>query len=523
MNKETIHIRALLIGVILVLSSNSYAQKKDTNPNGYNKFYYENGQLSSEGNLKNGKPEGYWKNYYESGILKSEGNRLDHQLDSTWKFYSEEGILREEINYKSGLRNGVTNTYSKEGFLEVTTPYRDDAKHGIVFTYYTNGGIHSETPFDNGKENGIAYEFNPKGDIITMKTYQNGILTRQENINRRDKEGQKEGVWKDFYDDRVVKTEGRYRNDLKDGYWKEYSRKGELLQTLKYQDGELVTDAEELSDLDVKENYYEDSDGKLKFRGTYRNGKPHGTHLWYNEDGSIDSSKVYKDGHLIAEGRMDADGLRQGFWKEYYYPTGELKAEGEYKDGYRFNEWIYYFISGKMEQKGQYGEKEKPDGKWTWFYENTQLLREETFRNGKEHGWLIEYNDTGKVITRGEFVDGKEEGDWLYEIGDHLEQGKYEAGMRQGGWKHYYLSNGELRFEGEFFEDLPEGKHTWYFDSGRKMLEGNYVSGVQEGEWRRYYEDGTLMLSIDYQQGVEVKVDGLKIKEVKVEEEGGEG
>jgi hypothetical protein len=35
------------------------------NPNGYNKFYYDNGALSSEGTMKDGKPEGYWKNYHK--------------------------------------------------------------------------------------------------------------------------------------------------------------------------------------------------------------------------------------------------------------------------------------------------------------------------------------------------------------------------------------------------------------------------------------------------------------------------
>lgn len=523
MNKETAYRFLFALVLVLALAPEISAQKQVTDPNGYNRFYYENGNLSSEGNLRNGKPEGYWKNYYENGLLKSEGNRLNHELDSTWKFYSEEGILQEEINYLGGKRNGLTKIYSKEGFIESSVPYKDDRKNGVVLTYYTNGAIHTETPFENDKENGIAYEFSPKGEIITLRTFQNGILTRQENINRRDRDGQKEGVWKEFYDNRTVRTEGRYRNDLKDGYWKEYSLKGELLHTLKYKDGELVTDAEELSDLDVEEQFYENTDGKLRFRGTYRKGKPHGTHLWYNVDGSIDSAKIYKDGFLVAEGRVDLNGLRQGHWREYYYPGGELKAEGEYKDGYRYGEWVYYFISGKVEQQGRYGDNEQADGKWKWFYENSQLLREETFRKGKEHGWLIEYNDTGKVITQGEYVDGREEGDWMYEIGDHREEGKYEYGMKQGIWKHYYTSNGELRFEGDFFEDQPQGKHTWYYDNGKKMLEGHYVSGIQEGDWRRYYPDGTIMLTIDYRQGREVKVDGYKVKEpTPPKDDGGE-
>ena len=59
-----------------------------TNPNGLNKFYYDNGALSSEGFMKEGKPDGYWKNYYKNGKIKIEGNRKFFLLDSLWKFLS---------------------------------------------------------------------------------------------------------------------------------------------------------------------------------------------------------------------------------------------------------------------------------------------------------------------------------------------------------------------------------------------------------------------------------------------------
>lgn len=57
--------------------------------NGFNKFYYASGNISSEGTMQDGKPNGYWKTYYENGNLKSEGNRKNFALDSTWKFYSD--------------------------------------------------------------------------------------------------------------------------------------------------------------------------------------------------------------------------------------------------------------------------------------------------------------------------------------------------------------------------------------------------------------------------------------------------
>ena len=53
-----------------ILSLVYFSINAQTNPNGHNKFYYDNGALSSEGNMKDGKPDGYWKNYYKNGKVK---------------------------------------------------------------------------------------------------------------------------------------------------------------------------------------------------------------------------------------------------------------------------------------------------------------------------------------------------------------------------------------------------------------------------------------------------------------------
>ena len=55
---------------MFMMATNIRAQKKQVNPNGYNKFYYPNGQISSEGMMRNGKPDGYWITYYVTGIKK---------------------------------------------------------------------------------------------------------------------------------------------------------------------------------------------------------------------------------------------------------------------------------------------------------------------------------------------------------------------------------------------------------------------------------------------------------------------
>ena len=44
------------------------------------KFYYDNGQLSCSGNFKDGEPDGLFKHYYENGQLESSRNYKDGKL-----------------------------------------------------------------------------------------------------------------------------------------------------------------------------------------------------------------------------------------------------------------------------------------------------------------------------------------------------------------------------------------------------------------------------------------------------------
>jgi antitoxin component YwqK of YwqJK toxin-antitoxin module len=123
----------------------------------------------------------------------------------------------------------------------------------------------------------------------------------------------------------------------------------------------------------------------------------------------------------------------------------------------------------------------------------------------------VEYSDTGKVLAKGEFLDGLEEGEWYYYVGDHREEGNYEGGYQTGVWKHYY-DNDKLRFEGTYIDGEPDGKHTYYHRNGNKMIQGSYIMGKKEGEWKRFNEYNEVIFVIEYEDGNEVRVDGIKIK-----------
>jgi YD repeat-containing protein len=508
-------LKRVFLGIVAFLFFH-IGQSQETDSTGYTEFRYDNGIISSEGYFKNGNPNGYWKTYYPNGNLKSKGNRKNFKLDSLWRFYREDGALEQEINYTDGKRNGYTYNYNEEGLLVSKIPYDDDVKQGWATFYFPERrNKQYEKKFVDGKVEGEAYEYSKDRRVIAILKYEKGFLQDRFEINRYNPKKKKTGLWITYHDDieetkKVKQLEGRYVNGLKNGYFREYDRNGELLSTTKYVNGEVVKNAEELMNVEVKQTFHDNA--QVEWERTYLNGKPHGVWKKFNDSGQVISGKIYDKGNLLGEGIIDDEGLKQGPWKEYYQ-TGELRAEGEYLDGARYKKWKFYFKDGSIEQHGAYLAGGKPHGMWKWYYEDGDILREEYFRNGKEDGEILEYDEDGNVVVKGYYINGLEDGEWTIISGKYKEVGKFIEGMRYGEWKHYYLDTEELAFEGSFIDGLPDGKHTYYYDNGKKMLQGKYQAGLKEGVWKRFNRDGILILTNEYEGGQNVRINGRKIKQ----------
>lgn len=494
------------IFTICFFVSNAFTQDtiNTINPNGKNIFYYSNGNKSSEGIMRNGKPDGYWKNYYETGVLKSEGNRKNFQLDSLWRFYNEDGKLILEINYKNGLKNGYRTTYNQSEILKEN--FVNDLKQGLSYILDTTGRVKMEIPFENGLENGVAREFDKNGNVIQLIKYKKGYVVSRERINRYDADNKPHGKWKWFYEDGTLKMEGNFNHGLKNGYFKEYDRKGNLVSVSKYVNGEKEHKVEELSKLDVKTDYW--PNGKPKIVATYKNGVPEGVRREYDKKGKIQKSYIFHNGKMVAEGIFTDAGLREGTWKEYY-EDGSLKSEGNYENDKKTGLWKYYYPNGQLEETGTY-DKTGPEGKWLWYYPSGKLLRELTYYQGKKDGNIIEYDESKNVILQGEYIEDKREGTWIYQVGDAKQQTQYSDDLKNG-WDRIYSKDGTLLYEGKYIDDNPNGVHKWFWPNGKLKKQGRYVMGIKTGDWKTFDETGELFLVITYQNGKEIKYDGINV------------
>ena len=328
--------RNKIIGLILLLLSfglSAYSQS------GYQQFTYPNGQVSSEGLLRDGKPDGLWKTYYESGQLKSIGKRTDFLLDSVWMFFTESGDTSLVIHYKNDLKNGPRYTYNENEVL--IEPFVNDVRQGEGRRCDLRGHVLQTITFKNGFEEGISPVFDTTGMLREIITYRKGFIMTREALNRYDREGKKHGYWKTFFDDWSVHTECFYRHGLRDGFYKEYDEKGNLKKITKY-----VNDVEQVLEPDMKplivqHEYY--PNGKVKREASFRDGKREGVWREFDEEGNVIKSQTYKKGGLVSEGVVGTDGKRRGEYKEFYSDS-TLRAEGLFVDGLRSDNGSFIII-----------------------------------------------------------------------------------------------------------------------------------------------------------------------------------
>ena len=125
-------------------------------------------------------------------------------------------------------------------------------------------------------------------------------------------------------------------------------------------------------------------------------------------------------------------------------------------------------------------------------------------------GTFLEYDTTGAALVSGAYEQGLRHGAWRIQVNDHLQEGDYVYGEKDGVWTHTY-GNGKRQFEGAYVVGQPDGKHRTWHENGVLEEEGKYESGVKHKKWRLYDDTGVVLHEYIYRYGKLRKVDGSKV------------
>ena len=108
-----------------------------------------------------------------------------------------------------------------------------------------------------------------------------------------------------------------------------------------------------------------------KVQGSFKDGKRVGVWIVYNLNGRVSKEVTYENGKKVT-------------WVQYkYHSNGQLRTKETYKDGKFDGPWVDYHENGQLLTKGTYKEGYK-EGPWVNFNEDGTVDEERTgtFKNG---------------------------------------------------------------------------------------------------------------------------------------------
>ncbi len=188
------------------------------------------------------------------------------------------------------------------------------------------------------------------------------------------------------------------------------------------------------------------SNGAIRYRGQFHDGKPYGTFT-------------------------------------YFYPTGAVKAKMTYKNQGNSAYVTTYHLNGKPMAKGKFIHHKK-DSTWLYYSENDgKRVLEEHYKNGVKNGpVIVYYAQTGKPSELTEYKNGKKNGRWIK-----------------------YFPNGKISSSGFYVNDTLQGNYKVFDITGKPLIVGRYKNGLQDGIWTTYDTLGRLKKKVLFRNGLPVK------------------
>lgn len=477
--------------------------------NGYNRGYYENGQMMGEIEYKD-KRKVFERQWNEKGTISKEVNFDSLGGYLTEKEWNDKGVLIKDVKYPEYYRlfydDGGMKVESTDFYL--ISSDKLDVNNGYVKHFYENGQMAALASYKNREcyslkmwyENGTLME---EGDVIK------GLHREYHQNGKKSKEV--EGKFYYNYDGLVVLTEGlnrewsyqgklsrEYRLDSlgKLVFEKTWNGAGILVSDIKmprslkkyWDDGKLQTESkgklyedDNTISVDSGEQMSFYPNGKKETRLVYKNKNLVTAEKWNSKGKQILNQRYDNLGRLIFEkvwndkGVLISDFNFPNYMKEYY-DNGVLKKD--------IQGVIFYDSLNNIQVK---------DGSYKTFFEDGSWKMASTTKNGLlrsvrsralegaveavseyEHDSL-DANNSYKVMINGKLMEEKK--GVLYNGVDSVDT----------GYKREYHFNGKLKTHIGYVNKKVVEKKEW--DEQEHLVRDVHIPDY----YREYYSNGKLM------------------------------
>jgi antitoxin component YwqK of YwqJK toxin-antitoxin module len=159
------------------------------------------------------------------------------------------------------------------------------------------------------------------------------------------------------------------------------------------------------------------------------------------------------------------------YYKQYYYPSCRIKLIDSVSFG---------------------------NGKLTEYYESGKLKGIVFYKEGKQHGKIRFWYETGELSSEADFIMGTGKSKSYYRSGKLKMEKEYRDGKLNGTYKSWYES-GKPESEQLFKDDLENGKIRFWYETGELSSEADFIMGT--GKSKSYYRSGKLKMEKEYRDG----------------------
>ncbi|MFM1877012.1 MAG: hypothetical protein RL266_2749 [Bacteroidota bacterium] len=187
-----------------------------------NHVYHKNGKIKAKGIYQGQLKDSLWQYFNENEILVLEETYHSDTLHGYQKTYYENGQLGEETNYHHGIKHGKWLKFFEQGESWVEANYEMGNLHGKFVMYADKNKMQVQGKYHLGIRTGTWLMFNTNGTVRTKEIYRHGSLQETQPQN---------GEFIEYYDNEIPKSVYNYKNGQKEGEFKEYYNKGEWIQT----------------------------------------------------------------------------------------------------------------------------------------------------------------------------------------------------------------------------------------------------------------------------------------------------
>ena len=244
--------------------------------------------------------------------------------------------------------------------------------------------------------------------------------------------------------------------------------------------------------------YYKN--GQIKVQGNNKDGKRDGEFKAFLRNGKSAGSVFYKDGKIIKSTLVNSMRDNASF---------SLTTDINYN--LNSNEIITdEFPNGLLKQYFVFNKNGLLDGESREYYEEGDIQSVSSFKNNVADGIFISYYQNGNMEEKYTYVNGQANGECF----SYYENGKLE--------ERYFLKNGEIDGEAfayypsgklevkDFFKDgKKEGESIFYHENGNIKQKSTFKNGKREGDLFIYFPSGKLRQTEKYING---KIEGEVIE-----------